>query len=596
MTSDGADSTVRVSATREDFARWLHPFRKGHILMRGDVLQTLSAEGLDHVNKDQPAEIGGLLWGNLTSDDSIAITEITLISSTGRLFNATAADARNIEQAIKGRAPASNVSLLGYFRSHVRDGLQLTPQDQSLIQQHLRDPNAVFLIIRPFDFGICMAGFFFWKDGRLQVDNSELEVPLIAPSLVAEDNAADDAAPVELTSARDTGLTPPAPVTAPAPEKPNPTDTVRIKAEKRAESEADKEKEKEKEKEDRYIVDFLRESIRNSPAEKSARRLPGNAAAQPAPPPEKKPIWPTLLAGTAAILALLIGGAAVYVAVPFLRSRLQSELQPRPASGIGLQVNRAANGQLSVTWNRNSPELIKASGATLIITDGQAVRRLQMDNQQLHSGSILYLAKNPDVQFQMELNSDSPENTRILSESVRVMSPGAEKRARASHRTKAAINGASAEPADAANPAEAALSAYERQQVGSAGPSSVPISRPRPAPLVPMVTAATLPASPSLSPSSSFVPPRAIEEMMPETTALGEFARISVKARIDAAGRVVSADPLQDGAPADPSLAGIAVSAAKRWRFHPATLNGVPVPSDYMIVFAFHPQLGSTAQ
>lgn len=584
MTPDGANSEVNVFAAH-DFARWQHPFRKGHILMRGDVLQTFSAEALDHLNKDEPSEIGGLLWGEATSGDSIAITAITLISSTGRLFNATAADSRNIEHAIKGRAPAPNLSLLGYFRSHVRDGLQLTPQDQSLIQQHLRDANAVFLIIRPFDFGICMAGFFFWKDGRLQVDNSELEVPLIAPSLVTEDNVADDAAAVELKSAQDTHVTPP------APEKRNTTDTVRIKTEKPAELE----KEKEKEKEDRYIVDFLRESIRNSPAEKGARRLPGNAAAQPAPPPEKKPIWPTLLAGTAAVLALLIGGAGVYVAVPLLRSRLQSDLQPRPASGIGLQVARASNGQLSVTWNRNSPELIRATGATLIITDGHAVRRLQMDNQQLHSGSILYLAKNPDVQFQIELNSDSPENTRILSESVRVMSPGVEKRARASRRSKAVINSAS-QPADSANRTEVALSTDEAQQVANAGPSSVPVSRRRPAPLVPMVTAATLPASPSLSPSSSFVPPRAIEEMMPETTAFGGFARTSVKVRIDAAGRVVSADPLQDGAPADPSLAGIAVSAAKRWRFHPATLNGVPVPSDYTIVFAFHPQLGSTAQ
>jgi hypothetical protein len=84
--------------------------------------------------------------------------------------------------------------------------------------------------------------------------------------------------------------------------------------------------------------------------------------------------------------------------------------------------------------------------------------------------------------------------------------------------------------------------------------------------------------------------------MMPETTVLGQFARISVKVRIDVAGRVTSADAVQDGTPEDPSLAGIAVSAAKRWRFHPATLNGVPVPSDYTIVFAFHPQPGNSAQ
>jgi hypothetical protein len=343
-------------------------------------------------------------------------------------------------------------------------------------------------------------------------------------------------------------------------------------------------------------VDFLRESIRNGPPDKGARRLSANPPVQPAPPPEKKPIWPTLLAGTAAILALIIAGAALYVAVPVLRSRLQSELQPAPAaSGIGLQVERASNGQLNLTWNRNSPQLIRATGATLIITDGQSVRRLQLDNQQLHSGRILYLAKNPDVQFQMELNSDSRDNSRIVSESVRVMSPGGEKRTRAGHRSKAVPNSASPGQEEAATTADLAQSTPHTQEQSRVR-SSLPERRPGVPALVPVVTAATLPNSPSLSPSSAFVPPRAIEEMMPETTALGQFARISVKVHIDVAGHVTSADPLQDGAPEDPSLTGIAVSAARRWVFQPATLNGVPVPSDYTVVFAFHPQLGNSAQ
>jgi len=587
MKSDGANSELKVFAAREDFARWQHPFRKGHILMRRDVLQTLSAEALEHLKTEEPSEIGGLLWGNATSDDSIAITDVTFMSLSGRLFNTTAADARNIEQAIKGRPPASNLSLLGYFRTHVRDGLQLTPQDRSLIEQHLQDPDAVFLIIRPFDFGICMAGFFFWKDGRLQTDSSDLEVPLIAPGILADEHqAADDNHIVDEAQA------------APAPPRVDEKPAITATTEKRDSVKAEvteSEKEREKEKEDRYIVDFLRESIRSSPPEKGAKRPSANPGPQPALPPQKRPIWPTLLVSTAAILALMIAGAAVYVAVPIVRSRLQSEFQPPPASGIGLQVERASNGQLNLTWNRNSPQLIKATGATLIITDGQSVRRLQLDNQQLHSGRILYLAKNPDVQFQMELNSDSRDNSRILSESVHVMSPGGEKRARAGHRSKAVPNSASAGEAEAATTADVAQSTPEKQEQARIR-SSLPERRPGTPPLVPVVTAATLPNSPSLSPSSAFVPPRAIEEMMPETTALGQFARISVKVRIDVTGRVISADPAQDGAPEDPSLAGIAVSAAKRWLFHPATLNGVPVPSDYTIVFAFHPQLGNTAQ
>jgi hypothetical protein len=580
MLSGGAGGKAKVFAAREDFARWQHPFRKGHILMRRDVLQTLSAEALEHLKTEEPSEIGGLLWGNLTSDDSvaiddsIAITKISFISSSGPLFNATDADAGNIEQAIKHSAPAPNLSLLGYFRSHVRDGLQLTPQDQSLIEQHFRYPDSVFLIIRPFDFGICMAGFFFWKDGRLQIDASDLEVPLFAPDILAlEKQAADAARIADETESAPARRVDEKPAIAADTEKRH---SINMEA-------TDSEKEK-----DRYIVDFLRESIRNSSAEKEAKRRSANPAAQTAPPPEKKPILPILLVSTAAVIALLIAGAAVYVAVPILRSRIQSELQPPPAAGIGLQVDRASNGQLNLTWNRNSPKLIRPTSATLVITDGPSVRRLQINNQQLHSGKIVYSPKNSDVQFQMELNSDSWYKSRIVSESVRVMSPGAEKRARAGHRSNPVAPAASIDEAGAPSTADMASSASRKQEQGR-------VTRPSRPALVPVVTAAALPGSPPLS-ASAFVPPRPIEQTMPETTVLGQFVRISVKVGIDTAGRVISADAVQDGAPEDPLLAGIAVSAAKRWLFQPATLNGVPVPSDYTIVFAFHPQLGDSPQ
>jgi hypothetical protein len=575
MGSDGAKGKRKMFAARDDFARWRHPFRDGHILMRRDVLQSLAAQALEHLKAEEPSEIGGLLWGNLTSDDSvavddsIAITNITFIPPGGPLFNTTDADAGRIGQAIKHSAPAPNLSLLGYFRSHVRDGLQLTPQDQSLIEQQFHYPDAVFLIIRPFDFGICTAGFFFWRGGQLQTDASDLEVPLFSPDILAlERQAVADGARI-------------ADETEPAPAR-------RVDEKPAIAAINTKATDSEKEKEEHCIVDFLRESIRNSSAEKEAKRRSANPAALAAPP-EKKPILPILLISTAAILALLIAGGGVYVAVPILRSRVQSALQPAPAPGIGPQVDRAANGQLNLTWNRNSPKLIRPSSATLIITDGGSVRRLLIDNQQLHSGKIVYLPNNLDVQFQMELNSDSWRKSRTLSESVRVMSVDAERHGRAGRRSNPIVPAPSSGEAGAAGTPETAQSASRKQE-------SATVTRPgRPA-LVPVIAAGALPASPPGSAASAFVPPRPIQQMMPEMTVLRRFARISVKVGIDEAGRVISADVLVAGAPEDPLLAGIAVSAAKRWRFQPATLNGAPVASDYTIVFAFHPQLGNTAQ
>ena len=551
MGSDGANGK-RTFAARDDFARWKHPFRDGHILMRQDVLQTLTAEALDHVNKDEPSEIGGLLWGNLTSDDSvavddsIAITNVTFISSSGPLFNTTGTDAGNIEQAIKHSTSAPNLSLLGYFRSHLRDGLQLTPQDQSVIEQQFHYRDSVFLIIKPFDFGICMAGFFFWKDGRLRAHASDLEVSFFAPDILALEN------PVPCVD--EAAITP--------------------DIEKRHSTEAEKE-------EDRYIVDFLRESIRNSSAEKDAKRRATNPAPQSALQPRKQPVVRTLLLSTAAVLALLIAAAVVYVSVPILRSRIQFLLQPTTTAGLGLQVDRSANGQLTLTWNRNSPQLIRPTSATLIITDGGSVCRLQIDNQQLHAGKIVYFPKKPDIQFQMELNSDWRHHSRTLSESVRVMSAGPEKRGRAGRRSNPIVPAAPIEKAGGESSAEVAQSAADNSENGASVTSPAP--------------AAAAAARPS-SAAAAFVPPRPIKQMMPATTIIRKFARISVKVGIDDAGRVISADVLQNAAPEDSSLAGIAISAAKQWRFRPATLNGMPVRSDYTIAFAFHPQLGNSAQ
>lgn len=558
----------RCFAARDDFARWKHPFRDGHILMRRDVLRALTYEALEHLQTEQPSEIGGLLWGNLTSDDSvavddsIAITNITFISSSGPLFNTTDADARKIEQAIKHSATTPNLSLLGYFRSHLRDGLQLTPQDQSVIEQQFHYRDSVFLIIKPFDFGICMAGFFFWKEDRLRVDASDLEVSFFAPDILALEN------PVSCVD--EAAITPDI-------EKRRSTDTGITEVEKQ---------------EDRYIVDFLRASVRNSSAEKDAKRRPTSSAPQPAHQPRKQPVVRTLLLWTAAVLALFVAAAVVYVAEPILRSRIQSLLQPTTTAGLDLQVNRSANGQLTLTWNRNSPQLIRPTSATLIITDGGSIHRLQIDNQQLRLGKIVYAPKKPDVQFQMELNSDWRGNSRTVLESVRVMSPGAEKRVSAGRHSNPIVPAAPIEEPGGESSAEVTQSAADSSNDGASVTSSS-LRTTQPHSPAPARVAAT---APPLSDAAAFVPPRPIEQMTPETTTFGKFARISVKVGIDDTGRVISADLLQNGTPEDPSLAGIAVSAAKRWRFHPATLNGMPVPSDYTIAFAFHPQLGDSAQ
>jgi TonB family protein len=88
-----------------------------------------------------------------------------------------------------------------------------------------------------------------------------------------------------------------------------------------------------------------------------------------------------------------------------------------------------------------------------------------------------------------------------------------------------------------------------------------------------------------------YVLPQVVQEMMPKTAPLGHFVQISVKVAIDRTGRVTDARVVENTGEDSEALDGVATEAAREWRFHPATLGGKPVPSEYTVVFAFRPQL-----
>jgi TonB family protein len=64
---------------------------------------------------------------------------------------------------------------------------------------------------------------------------------------------------------------------------------------------------------------------------------------------------------------------------------------------------------------------------------------------------------------------------------------------------------------------------------------------------------------------------------------------IGVQIEINTDGKVISAKLASEKGPAAESLAPLAVAAAWRWRFRPATQNGRPVHSEKTIEFLFRP-------
>jgi hypothetical protein len=477
----------------------------------------MAAQALNGLGED--VEIGGILWGKPIDSDSILILDATLVSAASPRFNSNALDVRGIVQSLGGPAPKPELAPAGYFRSHLREGLFLSPQDRALIDEHFRAPESVLLVIKPFQAGVCTAGFFFWHNERI-ADESDLDVPFVP------------GANTDATSSHG---------------RPDPHAN------------------------EASIVDILRESAmrHTGPHRSFAKPLPDNSPPAATNEPRKQSPWRLLI--TAALLGILIvmAGAAIYLKWPMLRALVQSAPKEPAKVGIDLTVVRTPEGPFSVSWNQDAPEVVNAQDGTLVIVDGRSKHKLLLDNPQLRSGNLLYTSKTGSVQFKLELNLG---NQHTVESVIRVASQSAKGSEREQHFpvSRSVVVVPIPETLPVVTPS------------GSAG------AVPPPAPVPVSELHGVSHASPS-EPAGAYVPPRVVQEMMPQTAPVGHFAQIAVDVTIDPNGQVTTARPADKALSAADPLTAITLAAARQWRFLPATMNGKPITAEYRIVFAFRP-------
>jgi TonB family protein len=100
------------------------------------------------------------------------------------------------------------------------------------------------------------------------------------------------------------------------------------------------------------------------------------------------------------------------------------------------------------------------------------------------------------------------------------------------------------------------------------------------------------PNSGPIQASLTYTPPSAIRQSAPMVSEkvrrliTGEVV-VRVRVNVDAAGRVVSAEPVGGGSPVAEALADSAISAIKRWQFEPAHQGGDKVAGDIVLSFTF---------
>lgn len=352
------------------FYVWEVPGRPVSIRLDFDVIDQILSEvmqGFGAVPK-RGAEVGGLLLGTI-ADDAEPVVHIHgfepvvcehsrgpsyLLSETDRGRLAAA-----LERADQQSSAGREIRVIGFYRSHTRDGLGLGEEDLALFEQHFPGPGQIFLLVKPFATRTSVGAFFFREQDRIRSESSYHEFPFRRKELgggsaapertdmppLAALSAASLAAGTTGSAFSDTGRSPRPPqfslLDDPAPVASPPADTI---------------------------------------------------------PKLKRNVWIPL-----SFVFLLVGVMLGFQAAISLR--------PTGGSGTGrepysLSLTAAKSGNtIRVRWDRQAPVILKARSGLLTITDGSYSKALSLEPGQLQNESVIYHYLTSVVKFRLEVVS-----------------------------------------------------------------------------------------------------------------------------------------------------------------------------------------------
>ena len=338
------------------------------------------------------AEIGGILLGTFDNGRLVISDHAALDCehALGPSFVLSPADEARLAQLLSAHATgARGLRPVGWYHSHTRSEIFLSDADLEIHQRFFPESWQVALVMKPHTFQPARIGFFFREaDGTMHANASYRE-DVLDPLPIRQMPGGAPTAP-RLNDAAVRGFRPepvfaavpdPAPVAQPispaAP--PAPLESAIPLSEPAAELSAPR---------------FLVESA------SSSRR------------------WMVVGIGIVAILGVL--GAAFEVRQMWLPQVLAA-IRPEPAvppppPPLGLST-LDREGQLQISWDRNSPSVQRASDAILEITgSGQLPTAIQLDIAHLQAGSFTYARTEEKVDVLLIVHQkDGPDLREVTS-------------------------------------------------------------------------------------------------------------------------------------------------------------------------------------
>ena len=166
---------------------WAAPGQPVVIHLRIEVVDRMGADimrGFGLVPK-RGAEVGGVLIGKIQAGGILKIEDFEAIPcmySRGPSYLLSDAERTLFDQVCERR----KTEIVGFYRSHTRDGLALQPEDIQLVDRHFPSSARMALLVKPFATKPSVAGFFLPKNGVFP-DATPLEFPFRRWELTGEE-------------------------------------------------------------------------------------------------------------------------------------------------------------------------------------------------------------------------------------------------------------------------------------------------------------------------------------------------------------------------------------------------------------------------
>ena len=375
--------TGTADSVDAEYFNWESADRRFMVHMHLDAIDGLARDAIEN-SQGLPIETGGILLGQVGRGERPVVwierfQRIQIEHRAGPKFVLAADEYAAFERAARQFAEDGELIVVGFYRTHLRSGLQLEPPDFELASRYFRDAEDLVLLLKPVQKSGISAQFF----GRdLAADAALVPPKPLGPPFpfrgrvvgVLESKPQDDDADERTAKTVVTPMPAPSPISA-----------------------------------RRLVPDFQPAVEPQKPREFSVTRSEPELDA----PGFLHKRWPLL---AALLLVGAVGGVIWQQSVSHNSTPpAQTNAPVRP---LGLYVDPSGSNW-RVSWNQSATALQNARDVKLFVREGEDQERV-VPAQDLQSGVFEYQAKGSDVTFRLEATDRSG---RVTAESFRVMTP-----------------------------------------------------------------------------------------------------------------------------------------------------------------------------